>query len=570
MADLDWRDLSGPRVDRRTLLKFGALTGGLAVLAACSPAPTAAPTSAPAGAAPTSAPAAAAAPTSAPAAAATSAPAAAGATPAAAAGTRGGTLVAGWNVSDIAFLDPAFVNTGNQMEIAVNVVNGLVRLTQELNVEGDLAESWEVSKDGKEYTFQLRKGVVWHNGDKFTAKDVIFTYNRTRDEKTGSPHRAKLGAVESLEAKDDYTVVLKLKAPYSPLLAGTLTNYPGRALTPVNERALGEIGPDRHKAMPMGTGAFKITKHEQGQILVLERNPEYFRSGLPLLDKIEYKFLKEAAALASAIQAGDVHMINHIPGEFIPQISQDANLTVSSVPGMNWYGMQMSYKHPQLGNPKVRMALAKAMDREELVQKAVFGDAVPATGVFNPAVKWAYREQKENWPLAYDPEAAKKLLAEAGANNLQITAILEPQLQRQLEVLRDQLSRVGVKVTLQPLDTSLYTKRVNTDKDYDIIFDGSVVDPDPDESIWNFFYSEGPWNGAHYKNPKADELLKAERAEMDQEKRAKILWELEDLLSAEAVVGWGFHRKDTTAFSKKLQGFVHVPELRFLETAYFA
>src|SRR5205814_926980 len=163
-------------------------------------------------------------------------------------------------------------------------------------------------------------------------------------------------------------------------------------------------------------------------------------------------FLKEAASLASALQAGDVLVANHAPGEFIDQLSKDPNIYMSSVAGMNWYGLEMNYQQKPLDNPKVRMAIAKALDRDELVQKAVF--------------------------------------------------------------------------------------------------DGSVVDPDPDESIWNFFYSKGPWNGFHYSNPKADELLVAQRAEVDQEKRAQLLWQLEDMLNAEAAVGWGYHRKDTVAFQK--------------------
>src|SRR5919112_3231931 len=106
--------------------------------------------------------------------------------------------------------------------------------------------------------------------------------------------------------------------------------------------------------MPVGTGPFKITKHESGQTLVLERNPEYFRQGQPILEKVEYKFLREPSALASALQAGDVQMVNHVPGPFIEQLKGDPNIVMMSVPGTNWYGIQMSYEHQHLGNPKVR------------------------------------------------------------------------------------------------------------------------------------------------------------------------------------------------------------------------
>jgi peptide/nickel transport system substrate-binding protein len=162
-------------------------------------------------------------------------------------------------------------------------------------------------------------------------------------------------------------------------------------------------------------------------------------------------------------------------------------------------------------------------------------------------------------------------MAEAGgADGFEAGAILESQDLRVNEILRDQLSRIGIKVNLETLDTGLYVKRVNELKQFDINLNGSVVDPDPDDSIWNFFHSEGPWNGLHYKNPKADELLVAQRAEMDQEKRAKILWELEDLLNADNAVIWAYHKNDTPGFRKEVQGFVHVPELRPLHTVYIA
>lgn len=538
--DVSWRSLSGSRVSRRTLLKMAAATG---VIAACAPAT--APGVAP-GASPTAKPA---------------------ASPAA---KRGGTLVAGWGLDKFDFLDPHRINLGLQMEAMTNVFDGLTRLTPEVDVEGALAERWDVSDDGRTYTFHLRKGVKWHDGSDFTSEDVVFSYKRVLDKDFGSPHSGKLEPIESLEATDEHTVVVDLKDAFAPFLT-VVTNFPGRALTPVSRRALEQMGKDQYNLEPVGTGPFRITKHTPGQELVLERFEEYWQRDVPALDGLVIKLIPEEATLNSALLAGDVDFVNHPPDQFVKELEGNDQFVVSQVSGTNWLGLQMSYKDPKapfLQDQRVRLALAKAVDRDALVQKAYFGLATPAYGVFNPAVKWAFREDKPR-TQAFDLAEAKRLLEQAGATGAEISIMTTPAGQRETEILAEMLRQAGMQVKLDVQEGAIYRRR-RDQGEFMVIHSGSVVDPDPDESVWNFFNSGGPWNRFKYKSDKADELLVKQRRVQAKGERAKVLAELEDVLTTDVAAGWTVHLLDVAAYNKKVEGWKHVPELRPFHTAFIA
>jgi peptide/nickel transport system substrate-binding protein len=535
---LDWRALSGAYVSRRTLLKFMGTSGLLAAgCARGAPSPTAGPQ-------PTAAPA---------------------------ASKIGGTLTAAWLLDKFDFLDPHRMNLGLQMEAMSNVFDGLTRLTAEVDVEGALAESWQVSEDGRTYTFRLRKGVKWHNGDDFTAEDVLFSYRRVLDKDFGSPHAGKLAPIESLESPDDSTVVIMLKEPFAPLLT-TVTNFPGRALTPVSKRALEQMGNDQYNLTPVGTGPFRVAEHRPGQELVLERFGNYWQPGVPLLERVVIKLIPEEATINAALLAGDVDFVNHPPNQFVASLEKNPAFAVSRVAGTNWVGLQMHYtdhKAPFLADPRVRLALAKAVDRGTLIEKAYFGLAVPAYGVLNPAVKWAFRENKPH-TQEFDQQEARRLLAEAGAQGIAVEIMTPPDGQRETEILAEMLRQVGVEVGLDVQEGAIYRRR-RDEGEFMVIHSGSVVDPDPDESVWNFFHSQGPWNRLRYRNLRADELLVAQRRETDRAKRARVLADLEDVLTQDVAAGWTAHVEDVAAFNKnKVQGWVHVPELRPFHATWVA
>ena len=526
----DWSQLSGSRVSRRTLLKFSAGAAGLLALGACS------------------------------------GPQASGSAPSGKA-KRGGTLTAAWNLDKFTSLDPQMAVGADQMSVLINVCEGLTRLTPTLDVEGALAKSWEVSADGLTYTFHLRRGVKWHNGDDFTSADMAYTYQRGADPATGSPSAGGLATVADVTTPDDYTVVFHLKQQFAPFLT-MVTGMPGRILAPVNKRALETMGADAYGTRPVGTGPFKITEHQVGDHITLTRFDAYWEPGYPLLDEVHIDLIPEPSTLQSALMSGDIQFANILRPQSFAALSRSSNVHAVSGPGANWWGQWLNYKSPDapfLADPRVRLAFAKAVDRDALVKKALFGQGDPGYGVYNLAVKWAYNSAVPK-TLGYDLAGAKKLLSDADATGVTVEYMTNPGFQRTDEVIADMLSKIGVHVNLDLVETSVYSERGYTAGKYQMMHSGSAADPDPDDSLFNFFDSSGAYNTYSYRSEQADALIKQQRQEADRDARKKVLWQLQNVLIKDVASAFTYHSRDLFGMSTAVTGYENIPEMRSFRT----
>ena len=535
---IDWRVLSGPRVSRRTLLALAAASGAVGYagrLAAVGAAPRRAPLAVRAQEPKT-----------------------------------GGTLKLGFGLSQIPTLDPAQVNLGIVAgEIVSNLFSGLVQFDQDLGLVADLAETWEVSEDGRTYTFALRDGLTFHNGDPLLAEDIRYTYERTTNPDFASPHANKLQLVEAFETPDEQTVAIRLSAPFAPFLAVACTRGPGRALTPVPRRAVEEMGDDQFGITPVGCGPFALVPETVDLSSGFEmRAFEGWYGGRPYLDAIELSLIAEPSSRVSALEAGDVEMLDIVPAVGFAQLQGNPDLTLVDLPGTNWIGMTMNFARPPWDNPEARMAVAKAIDRADLIEKALFGLADPGAGAIAPAFAWAYEgTDPATSPQAFDLEAAKALAEQAGLVGAKPTIMGTVDNPRPAEVLRAQLADLGLDVQIEQLQAAAWNERWLA-KDWEIIINGSVVDADPDDGHWNFFQSEGPWNTQGYANPRADELLEATRATADQAERARIYQELQGILQTDVAYAFLYHTRDVTGFHTDVQGYVPIPEMRYLESVW--
>ncbi len=586
LADIDWSVLSGPRVSRRTMMRLAAATGAIPLaswLAACGgddddddddddDGGTTDPTEADSGGSddataidepeddePT----------------ATSGQeisgTAAEATPTSdTEANQGGTLTMGFGtVTQILTLDPAQVTQGIVAgELIANIFSSLVQFDENLGVVSDLAEDWTVSEDGLEYTFNLRDGLTHHNGDTLTAEDFVYTYERTTNEEFASPHANKLNLVTDITAVDDLTLSLTLSAPFAPFLAVACSRGPGRALTPISRRAIEEMGDEDFGLSPVGCGPFKVVEgsREVGQGLELEPFEEWY-GGRPLLDRIVIQIIPEPSSQTSALEAGDVDMLNIVDETGVELIQSNGDLVLVQAPGTSWSGLTMNFTRPPWDDVRARMAVSKAIDREDYVERTFFGLATPGHSAIAPAFGWVYHADDPENPQAYDLDEAKRLAEEVGLDGTTAVLMALSDNSRAQEVIRNAMTEIGVEVEIQPLQSAALNERWQAG-DFDFHINGSVVDADPDDGHANFFYSDGPWNVYGYNNPEADELMNKTRETNDLDERRQAWLDLEKVLQTDVAYAFLSHSIDFTAFHQDVKGYRNIPEMRYMETVW--
>lgn len=535
---LRWEDLSSDRIDRRRFMRLALGAGAVGTLSRLL-----------------------------------------SARPAQAQGRPGGELKVGWNIREFANLDPAYQNLAVYFMVASNFMGGLTHVDAELTPRPDLAERWEVTPDGLTWTFHLRHGVRWHNGDRFSADDVVYTFNRTRDPATASPHKPVLDPIDRVAKLDEQTVRFHLKELRASFLVKITERSSGRALTIVNQRAVRELGKDGHNRRPVGTGPFRIAEHRLGERLVLEKFPNYYRNDRPKLDRVTIFNIEESATLVSALESGQVDFINQVPEALYPRVKANAELVVlvQDHPGFEplWFNLcPPAEKREKIGKEKlatddvrVRMAMAKAVNRDDVIKRALFGLGVPAYGSVNKAQKLYWKDLGEVSPQRYDLNEAKRLLAEAGyAGGFKMKLLTAPAYRRLGEVLADIYRKaLNIELELEVVDFPVWVQRYLKGA-YELSLIGSYADPDPDDSIDDYFPTKAKFNGFCYSSPKADELNAAQRRTTDVAARARIIHELLDVVARDVPGVFLYHQKDIVAHRKHVGGFTFIPGLRDLDT----
>lgn len=501
--------------------------------------------------------------------------------PAMADGHGGGILNAAWGgVSEITTLDPAQIGQVLQFQITSNVLSGLMHINNSLVAEGDLAESWDVSEDGLIYTIKLREGVTFHNGDAFNSEDVLFTFDRSSDPEK-SRHSRVIGNVASVEALNDLEVKFTLKNPQASFLTKALERASGRAMTIVSRGGLEELGLAQYGLTPVGTGPFKITEHELGSRVVLAKNENYWDPERPKLDGVIITPVDGTEPLAAAIEAGDIQYIggNPIPGELVDRFKDNSDLSVDIQPGPGFQSVWMNpwrdyMKVTDFNKPldelkteagfQVRLALAKALDRDLFVTQAMFGNGVPAYGSINAAMGFYYDENiAETSEQAFDPEGAQALLAEAGypggegfpTIKLQTT----PNTRRAGLVVANIYKQVlGITVEVDPKEFSVGIEEFQK-MDFDLRLGGSGGDYDPDDGLVDWMQTASKFNGptrnkdempfGFYSETESDAAADEQSITADPDARRALVQKANKITSDKVACGFLFHPVDILVHS---------------------
>jgi peptide/nickel transport system substrate-binding protein len=465
--------------------------------------------------------------------------------------TRGGVLKIGLQ-ADPTSLDPQKTSLTALFHVTEHIYSLLVRLSPDLTMQPDLAEKWEISTDGKTYTFTLRKGVKFHSGKALTSADVKYSFDRLVDKATASPNASLLAPVETVATPDESTVVITLKKPD----ASFLTNLSSPAAVIINKDAVEKNG-DLTKTGD-GTGPFKFKEYVPNTRVVLERNAEYWESGKPYVDGIEMTIAADDTARTAAVRTGTVDFIEYAPLKDIPVLKSDTSLALAGDQNTNIRFIGLNVTRKPFSDLKVRQAIALAVDREAVLGPAVFGFGTPTLEIFPPGY-WAGLGTK---PANADMAKAKALLAEAGYPDGFKTTILSWSqysfLSNAAVVVQEQLKQIGISSDINLEENAAFIKDY-LDNNFDLTVSGTSAYVDPNDIYLRNFGTGQPSNAVRYSNPKADELIAAGTATTDQAKRKQIYQQLQQLLLDD--VPWVnlYIANQFEAMKTYVKGYTHIP-----------
>src|SRR5215211_7663398 len=468
--------------------------------------------------------------------------------------TPGGILKVGLQADPTA-LDPHKQSLTAIWHVIEHIYNGLTRITTpELTIEPCLAEGWEISEDGTSYMFVLREGVTFHDGTPLKARDVKFTFERLVDPETASTSASELASMESIEATDDRTVLITLKAPD----AAFLTTLAQPALVIYSE-AFVKANNNDISQVAMGTGPFRFVEYVPNTRIVLERNPDYWEEGLPYLDGIEMTIAADDTSRTAAIVSGAVDFVEYVPLRDVDSLQQDANLALAGDTNNNIRFIGFNLTKEPFDNPLVRQAIAAVVDREAMLGPTVFGYGTPTQGLFPPDF-WAALQQEVRPP---DVERAKQLMAEADlADGFSTTITSWSQysfLSNAAVVLQEQLRQIGIEAELNLVENATMVEQVYIGKTYDIAVTGESAYVDPNTLILPNFKSGESGNFANYSNPEVDKLIEQGIAATDQEERAGIYQEIQKILLEDLPWVSLFVANQYEAMKDYVRGYVHIP-----------
>ncbi|MEM1276380.1 MAG: ABC transporter substrate-binding protein [Pseudomonadota bacterium] len=456
--------------------------------------------------------------------------------------------------------------------VAPKIYEGLLDYDKDLNIIPSLAASYEVSEDGKTVTFKLQEGVTWHDGKPFTSADVEFTVMEVL-KKVHPRGPNSFREVTSIDTPDATTAVFNLENP-APYMLRALSGYE----SPMVPKHLLE-GQDVRSAdlanNPVGTGPFTFVEWKKGQFVRLEKNENYWKEGLPYIDRVVGRFIPDASTRTAAMENGEVMYgaFGAIPNIDAVRLRDTDGFSVTT----NGYAMinpvsliEFDTTEPPFDNPALRKAISLALDREFLIENIWFGYGKPATSALssNFAATGLYKDPMPNYVANADLEAANKLLDDAGiakdADGIRAKAVLDlipygEDWRRAGEYMKQALAPIGIEVELRYEDVPTWLKRIYHNYDFAMNVNYFYQLPDPVLGVHRHYGTDQIRQGTHfvnssrYSNPDLDALLAAGAQEADATKRAEIYAEIQSILANDMPVVNLFEMEFLTVYNDKLK-----------------
>ena len=453
---------------------------------------------------------------------------------------------------------PAINTTGTSFDAARPVYNRLTEFKRgTTEVIPGLAESWEIGDGGKTITFHLRKGVKWHSVKgytptrEFNADDVLFSFNRQW--KPDHPFAKVSGgkydyfndmdmptSLDSLEKKDDYTVVMKLKEPNVPMLANLAMDFAAISSAEYADFLLKKGTPEQLDQVPVGTGPFSFVAYQKDAVIRYKKNPDYFGEKA-LVDDLVYAITPDATARYAKLKAGECQVNAYPRPADLAEIKADPTLKVVSASGLNIAFWAFNVNKPPLNKQEVRQALSMSIDRDAILKDVYLGAGEKAKTLI-PRTMWSYNDAIADYP--YDPAKAQAMLKAAGVDKLDIDLWYQP-VQRPYnpngkrigEMMQADLAKVGVTAKLVTYEWGEYRKRAQAGEHQTAQLGWTGDNGDPD----NFFFLDGCSDGKpasnnipKWCNAEYNDLLVKARGLANQADRAKLYSRMQEIEHEEA------------------------------------
>lgn len=455
----------------------------------------------------------------------------------------GGSVVYGMT-QDLASLDPHVDTDAGTRDVVFNLYEGLVKPTSDGGFIAAVASDYTISDDAKTYTFTLRDGITFHDGTPVTIEDVKYSIDRYAEIQGESSAFSSL--VDSVEVQDDKTLVVNLKESYSEFLPMmTIAIIPQS-----NEDPAGN---------PIGTGPFKYVSYTPGQNLELEKYDGYWQEGVPSLDSVEFKFIADVDTAFVELQAGTIDILKYLISAQAETLGDDYKIVQGS---MNLvHAMYLNSAYEPLSKTEVRQALCYAVDRDA-INNFIFGGKSHIIGSHMIPAMSKYYEPEAETVYSYDPEKAKELLADAGyADGFDLEITVPSSYSQHVDsaqIIADELSQVGINVTLNQVEWSTWLQDVYKGGNFQatvIGFDGTLAPSD-----WlKKYVTDDAKNFMHYSNTEYDDVFNTAYTTVDDDVKVENYKKAQMILAEDAAAVYIEDPANLVAVSKKFGGYTFYP-----------
>ncbi|HSI38714.1 MAG TPA: peptide-binding protein [Methylotenera sp.] len=451
--------------------------------------------------------------------------------------------------------------------IAGNIFNSLLKYDKNLDLTGELAESWEISKDKKTITFHLKPNLKWADDKPLTSDDVLFTWQKVTDEKTRTPYGSDFKLVVKAETPDANTFRVTYAAPYAP----ALDTWAGLHILPKHLLKDQDINTTAFARNPVGSHYYKLDSWKNGQYLKLTRNPNATQ-GQAEIDALLSRIIPDKAAQFLELSADNIDSMGLNPIQYArifparPDLNK--NIALYKELGNNYTYLGFNLKRKPFDDIRVRQAINYAIDKQEIIDGVLLGLGEPVASPYKPGTRWSNPSLK-SYP--YDPNKAKALLKDAGYEDHDGDGILDKDGKPlAFEILTNQnkeremtgvliqrrLKEIGIDVNIRVLEWASFLGRFIKPKEFDVVVLGWSLSLDPDQySIWHSSQqAPGQFNFISYSNPRVDKLLEEGRLELDPEKRMKIYHEFSKILLEDSPIVYLSAGYGLSAIHKRVKG----------------